>query len=81
MLVVLHGASILKVLFILSVNYVLARVTGGTRFAIPATWLFNAGVLLANNWYEGYTFGTLHPGFAFLVSPRLLVFLVLLPRL
>jgi hypothetical protein len=80
MLVVLHGASILKVLFISSVNYALAKVTGGTRLAIPTTWLFNAGVLLANKWYEGYTFGALHPGFAFLVSPRL-VLLVLLPRL
>ncbi|KAH9991748.1 MBOAT-domain-containing protein [Russula vinacea] len=66
MLSILHGASILKVLCILSLNYVIARATGGTRLAIPATWLFNSGVLLANEWYEGYTFGTLHPGLAFL---------------
>ena len=69
MLAILHGASILKVLFILAMNYVLTKMTGGTRLAIPATWLFNGGVLLANEWYEGYTFVTLHPGFAFLVSP------------
>jgi len=66
MLTILHGASILKVLFILAVNYVLCRATGGTRLAIPATWLFNGGVLLANKWYEGYAFADLHPGFEFL---------------
>ena len=78
MLSILHGASILKVLCILSLNYVIARATGGTRLAIPATWLFNSGVLLANEWYEGYTFGTLHPGLAFLVRPASAFFLVLL---
>jgi len=69
MLVILHGASIIKVLLILSVNYGLAKATGGTRLAIPATWLFNSGVLLANKWYEGYLFGALHPGLTFLVCP------------
>ena len=75
MLTILHGASILKVLFILAMNYVLGKMTGGTRLAIPATWLFNGGVLLANKWYEGYAFGNLHPGFEFLVSRRHLVLL------
>ena len=68
MLTILHGASILKVLFILAVNYVLSKVTAGTRLAIPATWLFNGGVLFANKWYEGYAFANLHPAFEFLVS-------------
>jgi len=76
MLTILHGASILKVLFILAVNYVLCKVTGGTRLAIPATWLFNGGVLLANKWYEGYAFANLHPGFEFLVSRGHLVLLL-----
>ena len=67
MLTILHGASVLKVLVILSANYALAKATGGTRFAVPVTWLFNAGVLLANEWYEGYAFADLHSGFAFLV--------------
>lgn len=69
MLVILHGASILKILLILSVNYALAKASGGTRLAILATWLFNGGVLFANGWYEGYAFASLHPGFAFLVGP------------
>ncbi|KAI0288928.1 MBOAT, membrane-bound O-acyltransferase family-domain-containing protein [Russula brevipes] len=66
MLTILHGASILKILVVLSVNYSLAKVTGGTRFAVPVTWIFNAAVLFANEWYEGYAFATLHPQFAFL---------------
>ncbi|KAI0293499.1 MBOAT, membrane-bound O-acyltransferase family-domain-containing protein [Multifurca ochricompacta] len=66
MLTILHGSSILKLLFILSVNYALTKATGGTRLAVPVTWLFNSGVLFLNERYEGYAFGSLHPGFAFL---------------
>lgn len=69
-LAILHGASILKVVCILSINYAIAKATGGTRLAIPATWIFNGGVLLANEWYGGYTFATLHSGLAFLVHPE-----------
>jgi len=43
-------ASILKVLIILSANNALAKATGGTRLAVPVTWLFNGGVLVANEW-------------------------------
>jgi len=67
MLSILHGASILKVLIILSANYALANATGGTRLAVPVTWLFNGGVLVANEWYEGYAFASLHSGLGFLV--------------
>ena len=78
MLSILHGASILKVLCILSINYLIAKATGGTRLAIPATWLFNGGMLVANEWYEGYTFATLHPGLVFLVRPVSAFFVALL---
>jgi len=78
MLTILHGASILKVLCILSINYAIAKATGGTRLAIPATWIFNGGVLFANEWYEGYSFATLHSGLAFLVRPASAFSLVLL---
>lgn len=67
MLSILHGTSILKVICILFINYAIAKAAGGTRLAVPATWIFNGGVLLANEWYEGYTFATLHSGLAFLV--------------
>ncbi|KAF8257130.1 hypothetical protein EI94DRAFT_1818911 [Lactarius quietus] len=39
---------------------------GRTRLAVPVVWVFNGGVLLANEWYEGYAFASLHLGFAFL---------------
>ncbi|KAH9070807.1 hypothetical protein EDB83DRAFT_2580159 [Lactarius deliciosus] len=65
MLTVLRAASIIKVLIILSANYALAKATGGTRLAVPVTWLFNGGVLLANDWYGGYAFASLHSGFTF----------------
>ncbi|KAH9070808.1 hypothetical protein EDB83DRAFT_2368449 [Lactarius deliciosus] len=67
---ILHSASIIKVLIILSANYGLAKATGGTRFAVPVTWLFNGGVLLANEWCGGYAFASLHSGFTFLDSWR-----------
>jgi hypothetical protein len=70
MLATLHGTSIFKVLLILSLNYALAKATGGTRFCVPVTWLFNGGVLLANKWYEGYAFADLHPGLALLVRHK-----------
>ncbi|KAF8273494.1 MBOAT-domain-containing protein [Lactarius quietus] len=70
MLTILHGASVVKVLIILSINYALAKATGGTRLAVPVAWVFNGGVLLANEWYEGYAFASLHSGFAFLDTWR-----------
>ncbi|KAH9029882.1 hypothetical protein EDB85DRAFT_2074429 [Lactarius pseudohatsudake] len=30
------------------------------KLAVPVTWLFNDGVLLANEWYGGYAFASLH---------------------
>jgi hypothetical protein len=69
MLAIFHGASIFKVLSILAINYVLAKVTGEYRGLLCrkrgySTWV----MLLADKRYEGYTFATLHPAFAFLVS-------------
>ncbi|KAG8625457.1 hypothetical protein KVT40_007208 [Elsinoe batatas] len=49
----LHGVSALKVLLILYVNYKLA--TGLPRsYVPPATWIFNLGVLFANELGHGY---------------------------
>lgn len=67
MLLVLHGASALKVLAILSVNYVIARAFGPRMLGPVATWIFNGGVLFLNEWYGGYRFGALSPALAWLV--------------
>lgn len=31
------------------------------------TWVFNMGILFANEWFGGYRFGSLGEGFGFLV--------------
>lgn len=54
----LHGFSALKVLFILYINFNIAMQL--PKEAIPAaTWLFNIGVLFANELAHGYRFSQL----------------------
>jgi hypothetical protein len=57
-IVALHGFSALKVLLILYINFNLAMQL--PREAIPAaTWLFNIGILFANELARGYRFSQL----------------------
>ncbi|ETS81909.1 hypothetical protein PFICI_06911 [Pestalotiopsis fici W106-1] len=52
-LLALHGVSAFKVLAILYVNYQIA--TSTPRKSIPAaTWIFNIGILFANETFSGY---------------------------
>lgn len=63
MLAGLHGTSALKIFAILGANY------GIGMLKVPAlTWIFNAIVLFASNWYEGFRFGAVHGALASLVS-------------
>ncbi|EIN03983.1 MBOAT-domain-containing protein [Punctularia strigosozonata HHB-11173 SS5] len=57
----LHGASALKILVILFVNYVIGKNSKGAKWGPVLTWLFNGGVLFANEWNGGYRFGAIHP--------------------
>ena len=60
----LHGSSAFKILLILYINYTLATKLG--KEYVPATtWMFNIGVLFANEIFKGYPFA----GIAGLVSP------------
>ena len=68
MFTIIRGASYVKALILLTVNYALAKATGGICLTVPVTWIFNGCVLPANEWYENYAFANLHSGFAFLVS-------------
>ena len=62
--VALHGSSALKILAILSTNYFLASRL--KREAIPAaTWIFNIGILFANELCRGYRYAA----FAEMLSP------------
>ena len=54
-IVVLHGFSALKILVILYINFNIAMQL--PKQAIPAaTWLFNIGILFANEFTHGYRF-------------------------
>ncbi|KAL9604635.1 MAG: hypothetical protein Q9219_000355 [cf. Caloplaca sp. 3 TL-2023] len=54
-LVALHGTSTLKVFSIICMNYALAK--GLPKRYIPlATWVFNIGLLFANEIYKGYPY-------------------------
>lgn len=68
MLVGLHGTSAIKICAILVANYAIAKLAGGSRFAVALTWIFNGGVLYLNEVNGGYKFGDIHPVFATLVQ-------------
>ena len=54
----LHGFSAPKVLLILYINFMLA--TRLPKAQIPiATWIFNVGILFANEYYDGYPYASL----------------------
>ncbi|EHY57874.1 Membrane-bound O-acyltransferase GUP1 [Exophiala dermatitidis] len=60
---VLNGFSILKILLILYINFKIG--TSLTRYLIPAlTWIFNIGILFANELAQGYRFSTLFEALA-----------------
>lgn len=64
----LHGLSGFKILAILAVNYSIAMASRGHITGIAFTWLFNIAILFANETYDGYKFGSIHPGLASLVG-------------
>lgn len=67
MLLGLHGLSIFKIILILGMNYRIAKLGRGQRWAPLASWVFNGLVLFANERYDGYPFALLHPSLAPLV--------------
>ncbi|EMD33382.1 hypothetical protein CERSUDRAFT_108172 [Gelatoporia subvermispora B] len=64
----LHGASILKILVLLTLNYAIAKTCKDSRFGPFLTWVFNIAVLFANETCDGYRFANLHPSLAALDS-------------
>jgi len=74
-LTALYGASIIKIAVILSLNYAIAKASGRSKFAPLLTWIFNGAILFANETFEGYRFGHIHPFFEYLdtlngIGPR-----------
>ena len=54
-LIALHGVSAFKILLILSINYQIATALP-KQYAGAATWVFNVGILFANELSNGYRF-------------------------
>lgn len=54
-------------MFILTINYGIAKVGKASRLTPVLTWVFNMGVLFANERNEGYRFSSLSPSLEFLV--------------
>lgn len=55
----LHGASLLKILVIITVSYFIGRFGGGTKWNPILTWTFNLTILFLNEYYNGYKFESL----------------------
>ena len=70
MILALHGSSAVKLLAILTVNFVLARKFRGSRLGPTFTWIFNGAVLFSVEIFHGYRFGSILPGLAALVRRR-----------
>jgi hypothetical protein len=67
MLIALHGSSILKIIPILSVNFLIAKYCGASKLGPLSSWTFNVAILFLNDHYSGYSFGDLTPSLAHLV--------------
>ena len=67
MIIALHGSSAAKILFIMTINYFIAKHYRDSRLTPLLTWVFNALILFANDTYHGYQYAAIHPGLAFLV--------------
>ncbi|KAJ6694377.1 hypothetical protein OIU85_005097 [Salix viminalis] len=66
----LHGACILFILSIASLNFLLVKMFAQTKYFSPVLWLFNIFFLLCNRVYEGYSFSIFGEQLAYLDNYR-----------
>ncbi|KAA8545329.1 hypothetical protein F0562_020113 [Nyssa sinensis] len=66
----LHGACIIFVLSIASVNFLLVKILGRTKYFSFVLWTFNISFLLCNRIYEGYSFSSIGRHWAYLDNFR-----------
>ncbi|KAJ7680007.1 MBOAT, membrane-bound O-acyltransferase family-domain-containing protein [Mycena rosella] len=66
MLIALHGSSALKILPILTINYLISKSWGGSRFGPLMSWIFNVSILFLNDRYSGYNFRDIAPSLSHL---------------
>ncbi|XP_039144512.1 membrane-bound O-acyltransferase gup1-like isoform X3 [Dioscorea cayenensis subsp. rotundata] len=66
----LHGACIVFILLISSMNFFLVKIFARTKYFVYMLWIFNIAILLLNRVYEGYSFTLFGANLAFLDSYR-----------
>uniref|UniRef100_A0A7N0U831 Membrane-bound O-acyltransferase C24H6.01c n=1 Tax=Kalanchoe fedtschenkoi TaxID=63787 RepID=A0A7N0U831_KALFE len=62
----LHGACILFILSIATLNYLLVKMSARTKYFSFLIWVFNVSFLICNRVYEGYSFAELGQPLAYL---------------
>ncbi|KAI8596147.1 MBOAT-domain-containing protein [Dissophora ornata] len=62
----MYGYSTLKIVAIVTMNYMVAKLGRGAKWMPMATWAFNLAVLFLNEGYDGYNFADLHDSLAWL---------------
>jgi D-alanyl-lipoteichoic acid acyltransferase DltB (MBOAT superfamily) len=60
-LTALHSLSIIKILFILLVNFSISYLHPSSILVPVFTWVFNIGILFANEYFKGYRFREILP--------------------
>ncbi|XP_057544578.1 membrane-bound O-acyltransferase gup1 isoform X2 [Amaranthus tricolor] len=69
-LIYLHGACVLFILWIASLNFVLVKIFARTKYFSFVLWTFNVFFLIFNRVYEGYSFAIFGHQWAYLDSFR-----------
>ncbi|KAI3990208.1 hypothetical protein MKX01_029186 [Papaver californicum] len=69
-LLYLHGACVIFIVSIASLNYLLVKMLAKLRYFPWVLWVFNVFFLLCNRVYEGYSFTTIGQHWAFLDNYR-----------
>ncbi|KAF9586563.1 glycerol transporter [Lunasporangiospora selenospora] len=62
----MYGNSLFKILTIVSINFLIAKLGGASKWMPAATWTFNIVILFLNEAYAGYVFADLHKSLAWL---------------
>ncbi|KAG1468956.1 hypothetical protein G6F56_003539 [Rhizopus delemar] len=63
----LHGSSAIKIITIITINFVIGRVFRGSTWNPFCTWTFNLAILFLNEYYDGYRFQAMFgPSFGWL---------------
>lgn len=67
-LVILHGKGSLVMLFVMMINYAIAKIAKGSRFLPLLTWIWNIVLLFGcDQFFKNFTFSYYIPALSFLV--------------